>query len=264
MPESAETRLTVDYLVSILRNRMITGWGFVNGRYCDDPPEGFVEFEDALPLTVEQITCKGKFIYASMGSGSKTFYMLHSLMMTGRWQSNHDEFCKWFIETDDKQTVWFSDPRALGTVKFTHDLAVLQNKIDNLGPDILRPEFTLPLFKTLIKKYRNRNITSTLMDQAVIAGCGNVIKAEALYYAKVSPLRKTGSLSEREQEMLFEGVRTIPRLAYNAGGISIKDFEVDGVKGEFQNQLEIYGKSHAERTKTADGRITYWDMVRQT
>lgn len=258
MPESAETRLTADFLESNLKGNMITRWGFVSGRYCDEPPEGFEEFENALPMKVDEVSCKGKFIYASLRSGESSYHVLHSLMMTGRWQKDHDDFCKWFVETDTGTTLWFSDHRALGTVKFTDDPRVLQSKIDGLGPDILRPEFSLPVFKGLVAKFKNRNITSMLMDQAVISGCGNVIKAEALYYAKVSPLRKTGSLMEREQEILFEGVKIIPRLAYNAGGISIKDFEVDGVKGEFQQELKIYGKPHAKRTKTADGRTTYW------
>jgi len=52
--------------------------------------------------------------------------------------------------------------------------------LHTLGPDIMGKEFKLCVFNKLIKQYSNRNITSFLMDQEVISGCGNYIKAEVL------------------------------------------------------------------------------------
>lgn len=260
MPESAECRLTTDFLNDILEGRCISKWGFVGGKYVDEQPEGFDEFEDALPLMVEEVNCKGKFIYFVFHNEEHSFYILHSLMMTGRWQKEYDEQCKWYIELDNDQTIWFRNPRSLATLKFTTDYDVLQAKLDSLGPDILTDEFTLPVWRYLVRIHSNRNITAFLMDQSVIAGCGNYIKAEALYYAGISPMRKIGSLKEHESEKLFEALRIIPRVSYNNRGLSIRDYaDENGVKGNYESVLSIYGKTSAKRTKTADGRITYWD-----
>lgn len=262
MPESAEVRLTTEFLDSVLRSKIISEWNFVGGKYTDNPPEGYSQFDNALPLVVQSVQCKGKFIYFTLQcSDGKHYYILHSLMMTGRWQREYDhDYSKWYVELEDGETLWFRNPRSLATLVFTDDVTVLNEKLESLGPDILREEFTLPVFKELAKKYSKRNITSFLMDQSVISGCGNYIKAEALYYAQVSPLRKISDLSEREIEKLYQGLRIIPIVSYNHGGVSMRDYaDQDGKKGSYGSQLKVYGNRDMKITKTPDGRTTYWD-----
>lgn len=102
------------------------------------------------------------------------------------------------------------------------------------------------------------------MDQSVISGCGNYIKAEVLYDAKVAPNRKVGELSETELELIFQALCVIPRLSYNNKGLSLRDYaDENGQPGNHAKDLKIYGKKWAKRTETPDGRITYWDPTRQ-
>ena len=163
MPEGPECRLTVDYLTKVLQGKTIKDWVFSGGKYTDVYPDGFQEFDIALPLVVEDVGCKGKFIYFKLVNDiGEHFYIMHSLMMTGRWQKKYDDYCKWFVELDTGITLWFRDPRGFGSLKFTTNEEVLNNKLQKLGPDIMRSEFGLPKFKDLIKKYSNRNITSFL------------------------------------------------------------------------------------------------------
>ena len=184
--------------------------------------------------------------------------------MTGRWQDYEDKYCRWYIELADGSNLWFRNPRCFATLKFTSYHSELKKAIDNLGPDILTDEFNLDTWKNLVHKHKGKNITSFMMNQNIISGIGNYIKAEALYYAKISPHRKTGSLNETEQAKLFEGIRIIPRIAYNKGGLSIRDYaSSDGSKGNYGEDLKIYGKPGADKIKTPDGRITYWDSELQ-
>ena len=261
MPEGPECRLTVDFLNEALQGKTIVSWIFSGGKYTDEYPDGYETFDAALPLTMKEASCKGKFIYLTfIDDDSKEYYVMHSLMMTGRWQKRHDDFCKWFLEIESGGTIWFRDPRAFATVSFTTDQTVLQEKLDNLGPDILRPEFKLPLFKELADTHGNKNITSFLMNQSIISGCGNYIKAEALYDAKISPLRKTNELSEAELESLYHALRIIPRMSYNHKGVSLRDYaDENGRSGNYGRTLKIYGKKSAKKTTTSDGRTTYWD-----
>ena len=264
MSEGPECKLTVDYLNKSLKGRTILDWVFCRGRYTEDDPEGFYEFDTELPLLVKDIACKGKFIYFTLiDKNEEVYYIFHSLI-TGRWQKKYDKYCKWFLELDNGETIWFRDSRSFSTLIFTKDREILQDKISKLGPDILTREFNLPKFKKMAEKYPTRNITSFLMDQQIQSGCGNYIKAEALWYSRVSPKRKVGDLSERELELLYEGLRIISRVSYNRKGLSSKDYKGEnGNAGYFSKELKIYEKKFATRTKTADGRITYWDPKRQ-
>lgn len=246
MPESAEVKLTTEYLKEVLENKIVTDWVFLSGKYKKKSPIGFNEFEENLPLIIESVECKGKFIYFTLFNENGYFYIFHSLRMTGSWQDYEDKYCRWYIEVDNKTKIWFRNPRSFATIEFTCNNELLQNKLNSLGPDILTPEFSLDVWKKLVENHHNKNITSFLMDQNIISGIGNYIKAEALYYAKISPLRKTGSLTEEESSKLFEGIRIIPRISYNKNE-------------QYYEDLKIYGKGHAKRNKTCDGRITYWD-----
>lgn len=265
MPEGPECRLTVDYLNKALCGKKVLDWVFCGGGYTEEDPDGFREFDDALPLSVKDVSCKGKFIYFTLVDDKGVeYYILHSLMMTGRWQKTYDEYCKWFLELEGDKTIWFRSPRSLSTLAFTTNKTVLQEKLDGLGPDIMTREFSLPKFKNLSKKFCKRNITAFLMDQHVISGCGNYIKAEVLWYAAVSPLRKVGDLTNREIELVYEGLRVISRVSYNRKGLSLRDFaDENGKGGHYSGELKIYGKKQAKRTRTADGRTTYWDPSRQ-
>lgn len=260
MPEAPECRLTTDYLKSKLENKAISNWVFTSGQYEHKLPEGFEQFEDKLPFIVEDVQCKGKFIYFTLFNEDGYFYILHSLRMTGRWQDYEDEQCRWYIELDTNEKLWFRNPRCLATLTFTCKKDVLQKTLDNLGPDILTDDFKLPEWMKIIEKHKNKNITSFLMDQSIVSGIGNYIKAEVLYYAKISPLRKTGSLSVSEAEKLFEGIRIVSRVSYNKNGLSIRDYATStGEKGEYSTELKVYGNPKARKLKTSDGRITHWD-----
>jgi DNA-formamidopyrimidine glycosylase len=256
MPESAEVKLTTEFLDQVMSNKIITKWVFTSGQYLNNDPEGFDEFYESLPVLVEEISCKGKFIYIKCFNEYKKFYILHSMRLTGSWRNEEDSSSRWYVEMDNGRKIWFHDSRCLATLKFTTEEKELSEYLSKLGPDILTEEFTLPIWKKLVKDHKNKNITAFLMDQEIMAGIGNWIKAEVLFYSKISPLRKVGSLTELESEQLFEAIRIIPRQAYMNKGLYINP---NGKKGFQEFHLKIYGRKTAKRTKTSDGRTTYWD-----
>jgi formamidopyrimidine-DNA glycosylase len=264
MPEGPECRLTVDFLNESMRGKIVYKWIFCGGKYTDNYPEGYNSFDKFLPAKIDNVSCKGKFIYFTLSKSGEKYYIFHSLMLTGRWQNEHDDYCKCFVEVDNGKTLWFRYTRGFATFYFTSKEEELEKKLSTLGPDIMTPEFKLDMFKSLSKKYANRNITSFLMDQDVIAGCGNYIKAEVLYYSKISPCRKIGDLNDQEIELLFEGLRIIPRLSYNNQSLIYNNYadDEDNKVGDTK-KFKIYGNKKAKKTKTADGRTTYWDPNHQ-
>jgi len=260
MPEGPECRLATDYLNKIFLHKTITNWVFCGGKYTDTYPEGYKRFDDNLPLIVSDISCKGKLIYFILqDTNGVKYYILHNPKMTGIWKKKRDNNCKWFVELKEtKETIWFSDIKGFANLNFINSKNLFNNELNCLGPDIMRSEFKLPIFKELTQKYNNMNITSFLSNQEIISGCGNYIKSEALYYAKISPLRKIGSFTLQEIELLYEALRIISRISYNNMGFNpTKKYKIptyiSGCK------FKIYKQEHAICIKTADGKTTYWD-----
>ena len=102
------------------------------------------------------------------------------------------------------------------------------------------------------------------MDQQVLSGIGNYLKAEILYAAHIAPTRKVSSLSSAEALQLLSAIRTLPREALASKGMTLRDYASPlGDDGGYQFALKVYGKKGATRLKTPDGRITYWDPSTQ-
>lgn len=55
MSESAEVKLTTDYLKSKLENKVINNFILLRGQYYNKTPACFDEFEKNLPLIVENV-----------------------------------------------------------------------------------------------------------------------------------------------------------------------------------------------------------------
>lgn len=83
-----------------------------------------------------------------------------------------------------------------------------------------------------------------LMDNAVVAGIGNIYAAETLYAAGVDPRRGAGTLSRQECARIVRESKRILARAIELGGSSISDFlNVDGSEGKFAQELAIYGRA---------------------
>lgn len=242
MISGPETKLATDYLKSKLDNRVVMDSWFTNEIV---EPDGFLEFKSALPLMVEEVSCKGKIIYFVFYNEYRKFYILHSLPTLG---AKTDNSCKWNLKLDTDENLWFCNSKReiSSCIQFIAEERIFTGILNKIGPDILTDEFNLQIWDSLTKKYKNKNITSFLMNQNIISGCGSYIKCESLFYANISPIRKVGSLTDVEKEKLFEGLRIISRCAYV-------------YKDDFYTQFKIYEQPHATKTKTPDGKITYWD-----
>ena len=110
MPESAEVKLTTDFLNKKLENQIINNWIFTSGQYEDEYPNGYNELYESLPLMVQEVGCKGKTIYFILSNDSKVFYIINSLRMTGKWQLFEDKYCRWYISLDNGEKIWFRNP----------------------------------------------------------------------------------------------------------------------------------------------------------
>lgn len=245
MPEGPEIKIITDYLSETLENKVIYDIQFCSGQYLEEYPEGYTDIEKYFPLLIEGVYCKGNLIYFSLFNETKRFYILHTIRLNGFWDTELKKDIRWYFLLDNDEKFYFYDSSCLCTLKFVDNEEILKENLESLGPDILSEDFSLTYWKAKVNDNKNKNVTCFLMDQTLFSGIGNIIKSEALFYAKISPNRKVGTLTENESEKLFEGIRIVSRFSY--------------IVGDIETNLQIYGKKNAQKLKTPDGRITHWD-----
>ncbi len=90
--------------------------------------------------------------------------------------------------------------------------------LTRLGPDPLRPEFELEAATAQLRELgRGREIGDALLDQRIIAGIGNAIRAEALFGARISPWRNVDDLSAAELELVVAENQRVMRASLAKG-----------------------------------------------
>src|SRR5512140_867484 len=134
------------------------------------------------------------------------------------------------------QRLAFNDARKFGRMWLVTDP---QSVLGGLGPEPLAETFTAEeLFRRLQKKHRP--LKTLLLDQAFLAGLGNIYSDEALHLAGLHPRRYSDSLSFAEAERLLQSVRSILQEGIARNGASI-DWVYRG--GSFQNGFRVYQRT---------------------
>ena len=146
------------------------------------------------------------------------------------------------IYLDSGVRIVYNDPRRFGAIDLISTIKIKNHKwLKKLGPEPLGNEFSAHYLYEKLQK-RNSSIKVALMDQTLIAGLGNIYVLEALWLAKISPLRRANDVGKEELELLTTSIRRVLTLAIKAGGTSLQDFrQVGGEIGYFQQSLHVYG-----------------------
>ena len=139
--------------------------------------------------------------------------------------------------------ITFNDARRFGAMDMaptktldTHWL------LKRLGPEPLGNGLNA---EYLANRFKNKNtaIKTTLLDQLIVAGLGNIYVCEILFRSGVSPQKNTNKLEMKEIERLVKFTRSVLIEAIEAGGSSLKDHrQTTGELGYFQHSFSVYGR----------------------
>lgn len=137
----------------------------------------------------------------------------------------------------------YNDWRKFGTMNLIDSKGLrvfFKNK--NLGKDALSKDLSISLFNQILSKKGRSKIKSTLMDQKVISGLGNIYAQEVCFFAKVLPDRRINTLNSNEMKLLYDGMRSILTKAIKFNGTSFDNAYVTskGVPGNFSTFLNVY------------------------
>jgi formamidopyrimidine-DNA glycosylase len=261
MPELPEVEVTRRRIAKLLVGRKIA-------RVVTTKPSYFFLTspkrlqQELAGRTVDKLDRHGKYLLARLDSGATL--LLH-LGMTGQLFGegakslrlmrkpdrrsvatekpsgfSPDEHTHLQLEFSDRGArVFFRDVRKFGKVLLVAG-GKSDARLDKLGIDALEAAGE-HLFEAA--RARKIPIKTLLLDQAVIAGIGNIYADEALFLAGVSPRRVARRVSHDECTAIVAAAQKVMKRSIQTGGSSISDYvNPDGSDGGYQNERKVYGR----------------------
>ena len=261
MPELPEVEVTRRRIAPALVGRR------VRAVETTAPSYFFITPPDALRRAlvgrvVRAIERKGKYLVAEIDDGRRV--LLH-LGMTGQLFSSDAASVRLLSATaraalapeeqlrfepdghthlqlrfdDDGPDVLFRDVRKFGKVQLL-EAGEPNERLDRLGPDALDVTGETLFAATRKRKVAIKNL---LLDQAVVAGTGNIYADEALFLGRVRPRRRAGRVTRAECDAIAAALRRVLRRSIETGGSSISDYIApDGSDGGYQDERRVYAR----------------------
>ena len=262
MPEGPEVRKYGKDLAEAVSQKVLKEINVLSGRYTRKPLAEASEFIANLPAKVTGVGVHGKFLYWILNND---FYVWNTLGMTGHWSPDKRKHSRVEFCFDDDTKVYFNDQRNFGTIKLVRGRHYLLEKLKTLGPDMLAENISDDMFFQSLRKKAKWPITKAIMNQKVIAGVGNYVKADSLWLAKISPHRTVESLADKDLSALNTAIKKILRESFESGGATIRTYEnFDGTLGQYTKRFLVYNQkkdpegNEVIKEKTPDGRTTHW------
>jgi len=211
-------------------------------------------FADAvIGRTIEVIGRRAKLLVLELSGG---LAMTIHLKMTGQLfvvpaESPEDAYVRLALELVDGRELRFRDIRKFGKVGLyerdpvTGDLVVERGGAGVFaatGPEPLDDAFTVRAFRRRLRARRGR-LKPLLLDQGFLAGIGNIYADEALWAARLHPLKPAAGLRPADERRLYDEIRRVLREAVERRGSSIDDYTAPDGDGSMQDRLQVYQRT---------------------
>lgn len=253
MPELPEVESVVRSLRTNIEGKIIEEVDVV---LHDLTPQGGVYFKEMIEGSmITGIDRRGKYIIIDLldGDNSELKLICH-LRMTGKLIYKEGGTAELgsnlryaFIHIKlDTGWLFFCEVRKFGYMEvFTAEEMETSTSISKLGPEPLSGDFDefVKRFRTK-KKYSGSFIKSSLLDQELIAGIGNIYADETLHASGIHPSTYGYMITDEDLRNIWNSTREIMERSIAAGGTSISDYEDgNGNRGTFAEQLKVYGRT---------------------
>lgn len=246
MPELPEVETIRSRLAPRLEGRTLERVEIADPRLTrPEPPEAIAR--DLEGERIAAVGRRGKYLVLAFESGR---HLLVHLRMTGNVEHPAqgglaaDPYRRAVVRLDDGSDVAYRDVRRFGT------WALLEpGELDDyfaarrLGGEPLERGFTTRVLTESLAG-RRAPIKAALLDQRAAAGIGNIYADEALWRAKIHPLRAAGSLDSDEIGRLRKAIRAALEMGIARQGATLRDYrDPDGRRGRMQDEFKVYGRA---------------------
>lgn len=249
MPELPEVETVRLGLNQLTLNQVIRGGDVLLDRTIAHPLSA-VDFLAGLKGgAIAQWHRRGKYLLAELVGQPVGWLGVH-LRMTGQllWLNRDEPLQKhtrvrlFFGET---QELRFVDQRTFGQMWWVPPGTAPESIItglQNLGPDPFSAEFSVE-YLTRALQNRRRPIKTALLDQAIVAGLGNIYADEALFLCGIRPETLCTDLRGQQIERLRTAIIQVLQASIEAGGTTFSNFlNVQGINGNYGGVAWVYNR----------------------
>lgn len=266
MPELPEVEVVKRELSALTKDHpRIDAFVFLRKDLRDPMP--IKKLQALVGSKILNVTRRAKYLLIETDKGG----ILSHLGMTGTWRVArkgeellHDHI---YIELSSGIRLAFRDPRRFGIFEVYNLLKPHSSpRLKSLGPEPLGSDFTAEyLYKKL--KAKKAPIKTSLMDQKLVVGVGNIYASEALFRARIKPQRRADKITREQAAVLVKCIQEVLQESIDRGGSSISDFkQTSGESGSYQDSHQVYDRKGQKcvicgtpiKQTVMAGRSTYW------
>jgi formamidopyrimidine-DNA glycosylase len=208
----------------------------------EDPAGVAAELEGERVAALDR---RGKYLIVRFESGR---VLLIHLRMTGQLLHVNgrahaaDAHRRAVVRLDDGSDVVYRDLRRFGTWRLVDEEDLEPYLAQRIGREPLLRSFTSKRLAEALEG-RRAPLKSALLDQRRLAGVGNIYADEALWRARLHPLRPAGELNRAELAALHRGIRAALRAGIARQGATLSTYRTpDGSAGRMQEEFRVYGR----------------------
>jgi formamidopyrimidine-DNA glycosylase len=238
MPELPEVETIRAQLAPRLEGRTLARVEILDPRLTR-PYDLFEVAEELEGDRVVAVERRGKYLLLRLESGLR---LLVHLRMTGGFVFSPTSHERAVLELDDGTRLVYRDVRRFGTWLVLEGPDLEPYLARKNGPEPLGSRFTAAWLGERLAR-RRAPVKAVLLDQRVVAGLGNIYADEALWRARVNPLRAANDLSADDVVRLHRAIRAALRTGIERQGSTLSDYRApDGRAGSMQEEFRVYGR----------------------
>lgn len=153
-----------------------------------------------------------------------------------------DKSTRVVFDFTDGSKLFFNDQRKFGWIRLLPTAEIPQiDFFQKVGPEPLASDFTAQDFVARLRRRNKSAIKAVLLDQAVIAGVGNIYADESLWAARIHPMSRVQYVSDAQLADLYHSLRGILTLSIQKGGSTDRNYvDAEGKKGSYLSFAHVF------------------------
>jgi formamidopyrimidine-DNA glycosylase len=255
VPELPEVETVKRGLSMLIVERVVKSVEFDTPKSFPNPPGDVKQF--LINAEIRSVRRRAKVLLIDL---STHYSLMIHLKMTGQLVFRGDQSFgaghpsdSLIGELPDKSTrvtitftggscLFFNDQRKFGWMKLLPTVAIKDEAfMVRVGPEPLSDDFTPQQFAGRFARRLKSPIKAALLDQAVVAGVGNIYADESLWGAQIHPATPTGLVTQKQLEKLYEEVRLVMNLAIEKGGSTDRNYvNAEGKRGSYLTFARVF------------------------
>ena len=153
-----------------------------------------------------------------------------------------DKTTRVIFDLSPQAKLFFNDGRKFGWVKLLKtDQIVDLDFVSKLGPDVF--DISPSQFRQRLAG-RTKTVKACLLDQTIIAGCGNIYADESLWMTSIHPAQSVASLDSRQLTSLLSNLKAVIQESIDSGGSTTRNYiDAFGRRGKYLDFARVYGRA---------------------